>query len=133
MPSTVDTAPSGRSSAASSQPLKPPRTVSALPTEIATSSSAEASEIVFVAIQISFFSADVASNAALSVVNASDQLVPSPAPIAPARTWTTFAGPFLPYHGGSGLVTCVSSESAGLDVTVPVRSVTLAHIDPGGM
>ena len=127
----MDTAPSGRSSAASSQPLKPPRTVSALETPTAASISTEASEIVFVAIQISFFSSDVAANAARSVVNASDQLVPSPAPIAPARTWTTFAGPFLPYHGGSGLVTGVASESAGSDVTVAVRSVTLAHIDPG--
>ena len=88
-PSTVDTAPSGRSSAASSQPLKPPRTVAAVETEHAASSSPLASVIALVAIQISLFPAPSAANALLSEVNASFQFSPVAAPSAPARTWTT--------------------------------------------
>ena len=119
-PSITERNPFSRSAAEFSQPWKPPRITSGLEADSVTDPVLR----TFVpAIHISFLSALTRENAERRFGTASDQFSPVPAPIAPGRTWMTFAGPPFPIHGGSGLVTSVSSlvavASAPLAVNWP--------------
>ena len=119
-PSTTERSPAGRSAALSSQPRKPPRTTAA-------NVNAFVSIVSFTrfvpAIQISFLRDDAALSASVHDVKASVQLVPSFLPTAPGRTWMTFAGPFLPYHGGS-----VPETTALVTADSPVCPAPVAEI-----
>ena len=59
--------------------------------------------------QISFFSAVTAFSAVWKSGYASVQFSPVARPVAPERTWITFAGPPLPCHGGIDAVTVAST------------------------
>ena len=126
-PSITERNPGSRSAAEFSQPWKPPFTESGLSAFSVTDPTAS----TFVpAIQISFFDALTSENADLRFGTASDQFSPVPAPIAPGRTWMTFAGPPLPHHGGRSFVTGVSALVASATVPLAER-MTFAQIDPG--